>query len=94
MPDNKPRSPFFHMSKLRERRESELLDGVSSYLFSFAIVPADARESVVEKLQRIGPTEYESRAYLALLEVNLNTARRSQNNCRIHGRLASLGRHT
>lgn len=31
-------------------------------------------ESVVEKLQRIGLTEYESRAYLALLSTHFNTA--------------------
>ncbi|MBS7633059.1 TrmB family transcriptional regulator [Candidatus Bathyarchaeota archaeon] len=31
-------------------------------------------ESVVEKLQRIGLTEYESRAYLALLNTHLSTA--------------------
>jgi len=31
-------------------------------------------ESVVKKLQRIGLTEYEARAYLALLNAHLNTA--------------------
>lgn len=32
-------------------------------------------ESVVEKLQRIGLTEYEARAYLSLLNAHLSTAR-------------------
>ena len=31
-------------------------------------------ESVVEKLQRIGLTEYEAKAYLALLRDHLNSA--------------------
>ena len=33
-------------------------------------------ERIVEKLERIGLTEYEAKAYLALLEVHLNTATR------------------
>jgi sugar-specific transcriptional regulator TrmB len=31
-------------------------------------------ERIVEKLERIGLTEYEAKAYFALLEVHLNTA--------------------
>jgi sugar-specific transcriptional regulator TrmB len=30
-------------------------------------------ESVVEKLQRVGPTEYEAKAYLSLLKDHLNS---------------------
>jgi sugar-specific transcriptional regulator TrmB len=32
-------------------------------------------ESVVGKLQQVGLTEYETKAYLSLLNVHLNTAR-------------------
>jgi sugar-specific transcriptional regulator TrmB len=34
-------------------------------------------ESVVEKLQRVGLTEYEAKAYLALLNTHLSTATQS-----------------
>ncbi len=52
-------------------------------------------ERIVEKLERIGLTEYEAKAYLALLEVHLNTAtkvseRASVPRTRIYSVLESL----
>ncbi len=40
-------------------------------------------ESVVEKLQRVGLTEYEAKAYLALLETHLSTATQASEKSRV-----------
>jgi sugar-specific transcriptional regulator TrmB len=47
---------------------------VTIYFFRTIIVIGCVMESVVEKLQRVGLTEYEAKAYLALLNTHLSTA--------------------
>jgi hypothetical protein len=50
---------------------------VTIYFFRHIIGVGCVMESVVEKLQRVGLTEYEAKAYLALLNTHLSTATQS-----------------